>query len=63
MSEKNVDEMYRELMVLLGKVENPFLKQLIQKYFGDEKFERLLKTIPLPRRCITALWEDCWSIR
>ncbi len=42
-SEKNVDEMYRELMALLGKVENPFLKQLIQKYFGDEKFERAFK--------------------
>ena len=47
-SEKNVDEMYRELMALLGKLyvyllENPFLKQLIQKYFGDEKFERAFK--------------------
>ena len=32
-SEKNVDEMYRELMALLGKVENPFLKQLISEIF------------------------------
>lgn len=37
-SEKDRDEMYKELMELLGQVQNPFLQQLIKKYFADEKF-------------------------
>ncbi len=42
-SEKNVDDMYRELMNILSSVQNPYLKQLIDKYFGDEKFEKSFK--------------------
>lgn len=42
-SEKDADEMYEELMALLGKVENPFLQQLIRKYFADESFIRAFK--------------------
>ena len=42
-SEKNVDEMYQELMALLGQVQNPYLKQLIRKYFEDEVFVRAFK--------------------
>jgi len=42
-SEKNIDEMYAELMNCLGKVKNPYLLQLIQKYFGDAGFEKAFK--------------------
>ncbi len=37
-SEKNLDQMFAELMELLAQVENPYLQQLIHKYFDDEKF-------------------------
>lgn len=42
-TDKDVDEMYRELMTYMAKVRNPFLQQLIQKYFGDPKFEKAFK--------------------
>lgn len=42
-SEKNREEMYQELMNLLGKVKNPYLTQLIDKYFGEENFARAFK--------------------
>jgi len=42
-SDRNLDEMYEELMALLNQVENPFLQQLIKKYFGDEPFANAFK--------------------
>ena len=42
-TEKDVDEMYRDLMQLLGKVRNEYLRQLIDKYFGEEKFAKAFK--------------------
>ena len=39
-SEKDRDEMFAELMQLLSKVSNPYLQQLIQKYFGEESFAK-----------------------
>lgn len=39
-SEKNRDDMYAELMTLLGGVKNPYLVQLIAKYFGDDNFKK-----------------------
>ena len=42
-SDKNRDEMFEELMQLLGKVENTYLKLLIQKYFQDEPFVKAFK--------------------
>ena len=42
-TEKNVDEMYEQLMQLLGKVENTWLQQLINKYFADPEFVRAFK--------------------
>lgn len=38
-SEKDTQSMYQELMQLLNDVKNPWLKMLIAKYFGDEKFQ------------------------
>ena len=62
-SEKNIDEMYAELMQYMRQVENPYLQKLIQMYFVDNpRLSRLLSSIPRQRRCITALWEVCWSI-
>lgn len=34
-SEKNIDEMYAELMQYMRQVENPYLQKLIQMYFVD----------------------------
>ena len=36
-SERNLDEMYAELMKYMNKVENPYLKKLIAMYFIDNK--------------------------
>lgn len=36
-SERNLDEMYAELMKYMDKVENPYLKKLIAMYFIDNK--------------------------
>ena len=42
-SEKDLDEMYEELMGLLGTVKNPYLTALINKYFTDEGFIKAFK--------------------
>ena len=43
-SEKNVDEMYRELQDILGTVRNTYLSQLLDMYFKDnEAFEKAFK--------------------
>ncbi|MDO4475571.1 MAG: HD domain-containing protein [Lachnospiraceae bacterium] len=43
-SDRDLDEMYAELMGLLGTVKNEYLKQLIDKYFGEENFAKAFKT-------------------
>ena len=42
-SARDKDEMYGELMDLLGTVGNPWLKMLIDKYFGSETFAEAFK--------------------
>ena len=42
-TDKDVDEMYAQLMELLGTVQNEYLRQLIDKYFGEEKFAKAFK--------------------
>ncbi len=42
-SEKNIEEMYTELTALLDTVGDPYLKQLIANYFGDDKFAEAFK--------------------
>lgn len=43
-SEKDTDEMYRELQMILGTVENSYLKQLLDMYFvKNEGFEKAFK--------------------
>ena len=65
-SERNIDEMYEELLTYVHKIENPYLKQLT-----DCKSAILLKIKLLSKRskdilrqraCITDLWADFWSI-
>ena len=36
-SEKNIDEMYQELMGYMSQVENPYLQKLIQMYFVENE--------------------------
>lgn len=43
-SEKNIDTMYDELLVLAGSVQNPYLKALLDRFFReDEKFIKAFK--------------------
>ncbi len=42
-SDKNREEMFAELMKLLGSVKNEWLQQLIKKYFEDDTFVRAFK--------------------
>lgn len=42
-STRGLDEMYDELLGILATVKNPYLKALIDKYFGDEKFREAFK--------------------
>ena len=44
-TDKNVDEMYKELMGYVKKIKNPYLRQLIEYYFvKDEKFAKKFKS-------------------
>lgn len=40
-SEKSAEEMYAQLMGLLGGVKNVYLQQLIQSFFGEDDFRKL----------------------
>ncbi|SFC10563.1 3'-5' exoribonuclease YhaM family protein [Butyrivibrio sp. YAB3001] len=41
---KNVDEMYKELLGIIGSIQNPYLKKLLEDFFiHDEKFIVLFK--------------------
>ena len=42
-SEKEPDGMFADLMAILNTVENPFLKQLIARYFEEENFIKAFK--------------------
>ena len=38
-SSKNIDDMYKELLGIIGSIENPYLKKLLEEFFiHDEKF-------------------------
>ncbi|MBR1670587.1 MAG: HD domain-containing protein [Butyrivibrio sp.] len=36
-SKKNNDDMYKELLAIIGTIENPYLKALLDKFFVDDK--------------------------
>lgn len=42
-SERDVDEMYKELMHYVETVKNPYLKQVLTHFFGDADFEKRFK--------------------
>ncbi len=42
-SERDVDEMYQEVMGLVSSVENPYLSQLLHRFFDDKDFEKRFK--------------------
>ena len=43
-SSKSIDTMYQELLGLIGSIENPYLKQLLEAFFvKDEKFSKSFK--------------------
>ena len=44
-SKKNIDEMYKELLGLIGRTENEYLKKLLESFFvEDEAFIRAFRT-------------------
>lgn len=42
-SKYNTDQMYAELMELIGQIENTYLKQLLTGFFGDAQFQEAFK--------------------
>ena len=42
-TEKDIEEMYTELLSVLGTVKNTYLQKLIHKYFDDETFSKAFK--------------------
>ena len=42
-SERNIDEMWTELTAHIDGVKNPYLKQLLDAFFGDEDFAKKFK--------------------
>ena len=42
-SEKNIEDMYKELLELVDSVENPYLHRMLDMYFRNEKFVPLFK--------------------
>lgn len=42
-SEKNIDEMYRELSNYVNHITNPYLRQLLVAFFGDKEFAAKFK--------------------
>lgn len=42
-SKKDIEQMYEELKALIASVENPYLNQLLNAFFGDADFEKRFK--------------------
>ena len=42
-SERNIDDMWKELMAYVNGVENKYLRQLLEAFFGDDDFARKFK--------------------
>ncbi len=42
-SDKNIDDMYDELMGIIATIQNPYLSKLLGKFFGNTEFERRFK--------------------
>lgn len=62
-SSKDIKEMYRELTALIQSMKNPWLKQLAESYFTDDKeFVKGSASIRRLRASIMVLWEGCLSI-
>lgn len=49
-TDKNVDIMYKEVLVLINKVSDIYLRQLLIKIFGDKTFEKKFKTHSAAKR-------------
>lgn len=59
---KDVKQMYSELLALIASVKNPYLRKLLDSYFGDPDFAGHFSSTARQRAYITALWAACWSI-
>lgn len=49
-TDKNVDIMYKEVLVLINKVSDIYLRQLLIKIFGDKTFEKRFKAHSAAKR-------------
>lgn len=62
-SERDIDEMYAELMGYVEKIENEYLKRLTNFILKIMKLSsRHLNFIRRQKAFITGSWEGCWSI-
>lgn len=44
MTEKDIDEMYRELLTLVASIQNTYLKQLAESFFKNEEIAKAFRT-------------------
>ena len=42
-SDKDIDEMYKELLNIIGSIKNPYLNKLLNKFFSDDEFAKRFK--------------------
>ena len=56
-SEKNIDEMYAELLTFIDSIENEYLKELLNGFFR-KVLPVCSGSLPLPRQCTMVSWED-----
>lgn len=62
-TEKSTDGMYEELLGYIKKVENQYLRQVLEYYFVKTRHLFVIsRDIPLQRRFIMDSLEDFWNI-
>ena len=63
-SERNIDEMYEELLTYVHKIENPYLKQLTDSYFVEnEAFIKAFKGHSAAKSVCAALFHDVGKMK
>ena len=63
-SARDIEEMYQELLALIGSVKHPYLKRLLESFLWTMQILSNVSVFILRQsRCIMALLAGCWSIR
>ena len=63
-TDKSTDGMYQELLSYINRIENSYLRQVVEFYFvKDEAFEKKFKAHSAAKSVHHGFSEGCWSIR